>query len=350
MNKLVINTANDKLFIVLQYKNNIFSISNNSKMHHNETMLPLIDGLLKKKGLDISQIDEMGVVVGPGSFTGIRVGISTVKAFRDVLKIKTKGINNLDYLFALAKKKYQDVETVAIRGGKDSYFVAKFINNKLYKYERNLTKEELLEVASGGIIAVFGEEGDSNFVAVEDDAQTLLNVLEDSIDENLIPVYYQLSQAENEKFKRCKFLIDTATKDDLQEILQIEKNSILVNTLTENDILTALTDNNYKTFKMLANGELVGFIILQITDELNILSIAVKKEYRNLGLASKLILETEEFAKDKQIKTISLEVNYNNVTAFLLYQKLGFKLRRVRKGYYEDGGDCLEMIKEIIHL
>ena len=104
MNKLLINTATDELFIVLKKDNENFSQVINSKMHHNETMLPVIDELLKKCKVDINQIDEFGVVVGPGSFTGIRVGISTIKAFRDAIGAEAKGINNLDYLFELVRK------------------------------------------------------------------------------------------------------------------------------------------------------------------------------------------------------------------------------------------------------
>ena len=347
MNKLIINTANDKLFIVLKVEDKVFSVSNNSKMHHNETMLPLIDELLKEHDLEISQIDEIGVVIGPGSFTGIRVGISTVKAFRDALNITAKGINNLDYLYALAKAKDDTIDTVAIAGSKNSYFVGKFIHGRLFKYERNLTLEELKDVANNGKVGMFTFDEGVDCVQVEDDSCILLNVLAQSVDEDLIPVYYQLSQAENEKLKRGNVQIIEAESQDIQQILDIEKSSISVNTLTEQDVQTALTDKNYKTFKVEFNGEIVGFVILQITDEVNILSIAVKKEFRNLGLASKLMARAEEFCREIKAGVLSLEVNYNNINAFILYKKLGFQERRVRKAYYEDGGDCLEMIKFI---
>lgn len=347
MNKLVINTANDKLFIVLQKENELFYICNMAKMHHNETMLLLIDQLLQENNISLKQIDELGVVIGPGSFTGIRVGISTIKAFRDALNIKAKSINNLDYLYALAKEKDNSVDTVAILGSKNSYFVGKFIHNTLYKYERNLTQEELIRVANGSKIGMFVQDENLDCVVVEDDAKSMLKCLELSQDETLVPVYYQLSQAESEKFKRAEVLVEEANEKDLAEICKIEESSINVNPLSKQDVLMGLTDENYKTFKLIFNGEIAGFIMLQITDEVNILSVAVKKEYRNLGLATKLIEQTENYTKQIGKSIVSLEVNYNNITAFLLYEKLGFKQRRVRKSYYADGGDCLEMIKEL---
>ena len=138
MNRLIINTANEKLFIVLQTEDNVFSKVNESKMRHNEVMISEIDQLLKEANITIKDVDELGVVIGPGSFTGIRVGVATIKAFRDSLKIPAKGINNLDYLFKLANKRNSAINTVAIKGSKDSYFVAKYVNETVYKYDRNL--------------------------------------------------------------------------------------------------------------------------------------------------------------------------------------------------------------------
>ena len=347
MNRLIINTANDKLFVVLQLGDNVFCKISESKMHHNETMLPLIDELLKENNVQIKDIDEFGVVIGPGSFTGIRVGIATIKAFRDSLGVVAKGINNLDYLFKLSKKANQHVDTVGIKGSKDSYFVAKYINDMVYKYDRNLTLNELTEVANTSPIGVFNEDESLNFVKVEDDAKTLIECFEDSEDKDLIPVYYQLSQAENEKFKRAEIKVETANLDDLKDILQIEQASINYNTLKEEDVKTALTDANYKTFKVLLNEEVAGFVILQISDEVNIVSIAVKKEFRNLGLATKLLNQTEEYSKEIGINAISLEVSYKNVRAYLLYKKFGFIQRRIRKNYYQDGANCIEMVKTI---
>ncbi len=41
---------------------------------HSQTLLPLIDGVLKSAGVDISEIDEFAFTAGPGSFTGLRIG------------------------------------------------------------------------------------------------------------------------------------------------------------------------------------------------------------------------------------------------------------------------------------
>ena len=346
MKKLVINTATDELFIVLKKDNEIFSESLSSKMHHNETMLPIIDEMMRKHNVEIKEIDEFGVLIGPGSFTGIRVGIATIKAFRDAVGAKAKGINTLDYLFALSNQS-ETIETVAIKGSKDSYFVAKLVHGVVYKYERNLTLSELIEISENKPIGMFEEDENLNCYVVKQNEDVLLRCLNQCADETLVPVYYQLSQAENEKLKRSEVKVEVATIDDLNEIVELEKKNILINTMSENQIESALKDTNYIVLKATMNEQIVGFIMLIKSDELNIDSVAVNKEYRNLGIATKLIEKAEEFARENNIETLSLEVAYTNITAFLLYKKLGFVERRTRKNYYADGTDAVEMVKNI---
>ncbi len=53
----------------------------NVKTAHSERLMTGIDHALKQAGLDISDIDVFGVAIGPGSFTGLRIGLSAVKGF-----------------------------------------------------------------------------------------------------------------------------------------------------------------------------------------------------------------------------------------------------------------------------
>lgn len=347
MNKLIINTANEELEIVLSIGDDVFSKSDKSRSHHNETMLPLLDELLKSHNLKIRDIDELGVVVGPGSFTGIRVGIATIKAFRDSLGIGAKGINNMDYLFHLAKSQDDKIDIVAIKGSRDSYFVARLINKVVYKYERNLSLEELKDISKGNKIGMFVADENLNVYVVKFDPKVLLKCFDDSADENLIPIYYQLSQAENEKLRRKNFEILKPTKDELNLVAKIEQDSIEYNRLKLEDFLQMYDDSNYEIAVGKLDDEIVGFILIQITDEINITSLAVKKEFRNLGVGTKLLNWLENFALSKNIDTISLEVNSKNITAYLLYEKFGFTVRRERKNYYSDGNTCLEMMKKV---
>ena len=60
-----------------------------------ETLMPMIDGLLKKAGANLGDIDIFGACVGPGSFTGLRIGLTTIKTFCYTLNKPCFGVNNL---------------------------------------------------------------------------------------------------------------------------------------------------------------------------------------------------------------------------------------------------------------
>ena len=83
---------------ILEDKNLVKKIELNNGLTHSETLMPLIKQILEETNLILPQIDLLVCDIGPGSFTGIRIGISTIKAFADSLNIKAIGINSLEAL------------------------------------------------------------------------------------------------------------------------------------------------------------------------------------------------------------------------------------------------------------
>ncbi len=55
---------------------------------HSQNLMPLIDEIFKSTNLTLDNIDLLACSKGPGSFTGVRIGISTIKAFADVTNIR----------------------------------------------------------------------------------------------------------------------------------------------------------------------------------------------------------------------------------------------------------------------
>ncbi len=65
---------------------------------HSERLLPNIDFLFEETGFEIKDLDGIAVTIGPGSFTGLRIGLSSVKALIQVLDIPVVGLSTLDIL------------------------------------------------------------------------------------------------------------------------------------------------------------------------------------------------------------------------------------------------------------
>ena len=65
---------------------------------HVETLVPAIEFMCRQATIDLSEISAIAVDVGPGLFSGLRVGVAAAKALSQALRIPTIGISSLDLL------------------------------------------------------------------------------------------------------------------------------------------------------------------------------------------------------------------------------------------------------------
>ena len=83
------------------------SVSAGLELEKNEKtaqyLVPRICSLLKSEDLDLENVDGFAVTAGPGSFTGLRIGITTIKSLAYVRQKKTVGVNSLAALAECAK-------------------------------------------------------------------------------------------------------------------------------------------------------------------------------------------------------------------------------------------------------
>ena len=74
--------------------------SSNTGLTHSQTLMPMVESTLKKAEVTINDIDYIAVSNGPGSFTGIRIGVSLVKGLSEPLNKKCVAVSTLE---AIAK-------------------------------------------------------------------------------------------------------------------------------------------------------------------------------------------------------------------------------------------------------
>ena len=106
-----------------------------------------------------------------------------------------------------------------------------------------------------------------------------------------------------------------------------------------------LQDNPYeKIICYRIDGKVVGFISYSIIYERAELNyIAVDKSYRRRGIAQKLLDFVLEELKNNMVENFSLEVSVDNLAAKKFYLKNGFKIKAIRRKYY-DGVDAYLMV------
>ena len=68
----------------------------NTRHTHSETLMPMISGVLRTAGAALSDVDKIAVSAGPGSFTGLRIGISTAKGLCDAAHLPCTAVSTLE--------------------------------------------------------------------------------------------------------------------------------------------------------------------------------------------------------------------------------------------------------------
>lgn len=80
MRILAIDTSATACSVALSEENKLIAeLFMNTGLTHSQTLMPMVEQLLKNANTDISQIDIIAVNSGPGSFTGVRIGVAAVK-------------------------------------------------------------------------------------------------------------------------------------------------------------------------------------------------------------------------------------------------------------------------------
>ncbi len=104
MKILAIDTSTDYLSLAVLDNGKLLSrFHRKAHMSHSRLLVPAIDRILKKSRLKLKKIDYFCISIGPGSFTGLRIGVATVKGLAYVLKKPIAAVPTLDAVAQNAK-------------------------------------------------------------------------------------------------------------------------------------------------------------------------------------------------------------------------------------------------------
>ncbi len=199
-NYLVIDTTKFNSYISLAKGDKLQTVILDMQNKVSENLLPAIEKLLIANDITINDIDCFGVVIGPGSFTGIRVGMATIKAFVTALGTKLVAFNAFECL----------AENVG-----EGMIVEKSTNTTMYSAE---VKNGVISAVSVLDIAVVAESSklEKCYCVAGEPIDETINVMRlqnygeqivkyaikkaqngEFVDANIVePYYVQLSQAE----------------------------------------------------------------------------------------------------------------------------------------------------------
>lgn len=227
MNILAIDTSGAACSAALMRDGKLLGeIVMNSKLTHSETIMPAVEEILDREELSPSDIDLFAVVAGPGSFTGVRIGVCAVKA---LCQATGKPCARVDSLEALAYgTAFNGLICPILDARRDQVYCALFERNgeKIARVLENaaLPLDELLsKLPEGEKVCFTGDgvgvyaarirerRGENAYIAegglsvLRAGSACLIASKDESIrvaPEELTPIYLRLPQAERERSEK----------------------------------------------------------------------------------------------------------------------------------------------------
>ena len=361
------------------------------KKTHSQTLLPMIDEVVRMTDLELAEIDAIAVSGGPGSFTGLRIGSATAKGLGLALDkplIHVPTVDGLAYqvygcgdiicpiMDARRNQVYTGIYTFSARAGKKEGIREVDPVFQVLRMQMAIAVEDLIRrlnnynrpvVFLGDGVPVYREMLSAGLKVPYSFAPSYMNRQRAAVVGALgiryykagkyetamehQPEYLRQSQAERERAQRektAKLVIRELKAEDAAAAAEIEYQSF-PDPWSQNGILD--TVSNPGTICLLAEkaGKTVGYLFAYTAgDEAEIARIAVAGEQKRQGVGKSLMRTLEEIGKKKQIRRLLLDVRKSNREARAFYEKMAFQEDGIRRGFYQDPPeDAVLMSREL---
>jgi len=349
----------------------------NYKKTHSQTLLPMIDEVVKMTELDLGTIDAIAVAGGPGSFTGLRIGSATAKGLGLALNkplIHVPTVDGLAYnvfgcediicpiMDARRNQVYTGIYTFSKKAGeKEGRNLVEPVF-QVIKMQMAVSIEELAErlnryrrpvVFLGDGVPVYENVLAEKLTVPYSFAPAYMNRQRAAVvgtlgiqyyksgkfetAEEHRPDYLRVSQAERERAQREKeaeIIVRELKVEDSAAVAEMEQ-QIFSDSWSEKSVLETVQQKQSVCFAAEKAGHLLGYLLAyHAADEAEIARIAVQKEARRQGAAGKLMQALERYCEEHKMEKLLLDVRESNEAARSFYTKNGFVEDGIRQGFY----------------
>lgn len=108
----------------------IAGVSEPMTQGHDARLAPVVEQLMREAGLAFADLDRVAVIVGPGSFTGVRVGVSFARALALALDIPAVGVSSLEALDGMTRGRALGVLSAKRRPPARTWWVQKLVDGR----------------------------------------------------------------------------------------------------------------------------------------------------------------------------------------------------------------------------
>jgi tRNA threonylcarbamoyl adenosine modification protein YeaZ/ribosomal-protein-alanine acetyltransferase len=340
---------------------------------HVRELMPLVRRTLEASGTRPRDLAWVAADLGPGSFTGLRVGLATARALALAAGARVRGATSLAALAHAVRVRHALVVPLVPAGRRELY--AGFFRSDARGQVSLLAAPAVGEVAAlmpaveecrrllGRALVRFIGPGAAREAAYRGSAQPVFRgeglsaadlaaaALSEAgpaaglprAGEELTPLYVRGAQAEERVRRRVTAahppLLRTMTAPDVVTVAQMER-EVFPDPWPASFFLAELGQPLVYPRVAEQDGRLVGYMVAWLgvgTGHLG--NIAVAPHARRRGVARALLDDLLERARALRVENLTLEVRVSNFGAQQLYRIYGFRLAGLRRGYYRDSGE-----------
>ena len=322
---LAIDTSTDRTSVaIVRDGKSLIELHHDDALAHGEVLPKLVQQALAIE----NKIDLVAIGMGPGPFTGLRVGISFGQSFALAREIPWKGVSSLD--------------AIAVDAGVEDFIVAIDARRKELFWARYFEGRRISEPAVN-VHQIVEELG----VQIIRTPPRATAVAELSISQDLRePLYIRRPDAyplpAGITFRPANAMDAMAIYGLEKEIYQGEDPWSLAQIKEE----LAAKDRYYLVAER--EGLVIGYAgVMPAGDVTDILTMTVEPKYRRKGIAREFLRRLIDWSRNKKAEAVMLEVRYNNLEAIPLYESNGFRKISERADYYGPGLTAIVMRKEL---
>ena len=363
---------------VVEEEQTIAEYTINYKKTHSQTLLPMIDEMVRMTEVDLSAVDAIAVAGGPGSFTGLRIGSATAKGLGfalgkplvsvptvDAMAYSVYGCEDIICPIMDARRSqvytgiYTFVPETAAEGSHEMRY-----RFKVVRVQMAVSVEELIRrlnvygkrvvflgdgvpvyrdmLAEGLKVPYFFAPSYMNRQRAAAVGALGIRYYQEGRYETAAehkPEYLRMSQAERERTQREKNAVPEVrgmTMEDGAAVAEME-HQLFPDAWSEKSVLETLEQPDTICLMAEKAGRAAGYLLAYtVAGEVEIARIAVAKELQRQGVARTLLDELETLCKSRGVRKILLDVRAGNAAARALYTKAGFAEDGIRQRFYDD--------------
>lgn len=316
---------------------------------HAEAIAPMVQRVLAASGVNAADLTRIAVTTGPGTFTGLRIGLSLAHGMGVALGCEVVGIDMLTATAAPVLADHRHLLVVQQAGATGKFYAGQFADGVL----TGALLFEGLDVIVGRLVAtphhVIGTGADAARARAPQICTRLtghdLPVAEHFVAHAAAlplqqgypqPIYLREPDAKPSLGFQPE-LIRLAEATDLAALSALHQMCFEPGWSAES-LRASLSLPGAMALLAERDGKLRAFLLIQqAAGEAEIITLCTEPRWRRRALAEKLVDAARVLLRQNQVNTLHLEVAADNIAAATLYAKLGFAVRGRRKGYYKNG-------------